>query len=118
MSADITTKVVGTTKYDLPSIEEFYGNLEQNNDTWELFGAAVLQKEPDNPYDPYAVQVLAYKNTENGTPEPMLIGYLGKSSEAYKLVNEHPKNVRLAHLHITEYDNPNLNSSYSLTFKL
>ena len=61
MSEVYFTKLAGTTFLDLPDIYRFDGEISEHADYVTLLGGALLRKEPDNKFDPYAVQVLAYK---------------------------------------------------------
>lgn len=116
MSEVYFTKIAGTTYYDLPSIYEFSGQIAEHSDYVTLLGDAILRKEPDNKFDPYAVQVLAYKQITDKHRDLIHIGYLKRDSIPYNKVNEHPAHETLAKVHITEYDNPNLNTSYKVMF--
>lgn len=116
MSEVYFTKIVGTTHYKLPSIYEFSGVTSEHSDYITLLGDAILRKEPDNKFDPYAVQVLAYRQITDKHRDLIHVGYLKRDSVPYNKVNEHPAHETPARIHITEYDNPNLNTSYKVMF--
>ena len=117
MSEVYFTKLAGTTFLDLPDIYRFNGEISEHADYVTLLGGALLRKEPDNKFDPYAVQVLAYKKINEKENELIHVGYLKRDSVPYNKVNEHPAHETQAKIHITEYDNPNLNTSYKVMFR-
>ena len=114
----IKDKIVGTKAIQPPTIDHFYGKITKCDGYHRLDSAGFLMKEPTNKFDKYAVAIYGYilTNDERGTA-PILIGYLGKTSEAYQLVNSHPKESYSAKITIKQYDNPQYLSSYSVIFE-
>ena len=80
----ITEKVVGTTFRPYMPIEAYEGTLESDTDVPVLNTTAVLMPEPTNEYDPNAIAVL----TKLQTGDTHHIGYLSKSGELYRKINE------------------------------
>lgn len=105
-------RVVGTTYSNLPNVEKFIGTTVEVDNTLVYKGIAVLKKEHDNIYDKNAVAVYGFANI-NDTMKPIQIGYLGKTSEMYKVMNNSIHEEIKAKLKITEYLN-GYNSKYEV----
>ena len=101
-------KVVGTTFRKLPP-----GKFIKVTDTYDSDGVptaltpAILAPEPDNVYDPNAVQVIV----ELDSGQPFIIGYIGKDDPWQKRITE----PTLATLRIVDYATAgDYNASYNI----
>ena len=106
--SNIIFKVVGTTFRPLPSgvFIKVYETFEQNNVPTAL-AKAILAPEPDNVYDPNAVQVII----ELDTGAPFTIGYIGKDDPWQKRITQ----PVLATLRIVDYSvSGAYNASYNI----
>lgn len=101
-------KVAGTTFHPLPQGKNIVieGESYQVNDVPTAHAKAILSPEPDNAYDPDAVQVFVKLNTG----EPFHIGYIGKD-EPWKTKITEPT---IATLRISDYTDNGYNPSYAV----
>lgn len=109
-----TEKVVGTSFKEQKHHTDFFNRSETvKNGVTEIIGDAILMPEPDNPYDSYAVMVIA--KLKNGKPHH--IGYL-KSAQKGGILQRKITHPQPAVLHITAYsDNGDFNDSYAVTIE-
>lgn len=87
----VIEKVVGTSFREQPSFHEFGGELHDVNNVPIRKMKALLLPEPENPYDPNAIKVVA--PLANGSAHHL--GYIGKNGELYGIIKK-PTAVELA----------------------
>lgn len=106
----IIEKVVGTSFRKQPDFSQFDGQETDVNNIPVKKMKALLLPEPDNQYDPNAVKVIVPLTSGKAHH----LGYLGKSSELYKIIKQ-PTAVELAVLNYPAVGDYNM--SYELRYE-